>query len=357
MSSFKFILFSNCVITKGSAKIVIQDLQLNQWYELPLNVLEGIEILESKSLHEIGLNFNLEEVEILEYYLDFLLKSELGFVTDVPKYAFPSLELIWDSPYKITNLIVNLSNLNVNFDKFIPFQIQNLTIICDEKIEFNNKVFQCDPQSIYLVLNYSKNWRQIVKKYLCCFKNVSLVIINNSEIERDFITVHYVLKFTKKYSDKSIFSFEISNQLFLESQRYHTYFNRKLYIGIDGEIKNAFECFETFGNINEIKTPEKFEQIISAPDFQKYWFVNKEITDICKDCEFRLMCVDNRLPYQRVESEWYHKIDCNYNPYIAKWKGEEGYQTLEECGVISNEHGFSINYKKIAKINAVLWDE
>ena len=149
-------------------------------------------------------------VEILEYYLDFLLKSELGFVTDVPKYAFPSLELIWDSPYKITNLIVNLSNLNVNFDKFIPFQIQNLTIICDEKIEFNNKVFQCDPQSIYLVLNYSKNWRQIVKKYLCCFKNVSLVIINNSEIERDFITVHYVLKFTKKYSDKSIFSFEIS---------------------------------------------------------------------------------------------------------------------------------------------------
>ena len=69
------------------------------------------------------------------------------------------------------------------------------------------------------------------------------------------------------------------------------------------------------------------------------------------------MCVDNRLPYKRKENEWFHKIECKYNPYIAKWEGEEGYQTLEECGVLSNEKGFSIDHEKIAKINAVLWDE
>ena len=85
--------------------------------------------------------------------------------------------------------------------------------------------------------------------------------------------------------------------------------------------------------------------------------MKKDETDVCKDCEFRHMCVDNRLPYERSPNEWYHKIECNYNPYIAKWEGEEGYRTLAECGVISNEEGFSIDHEKIAEINEELWGE
>ena len=64
-----------------------------------------------------------------------------------------------------------------------------------------------------------------------------------------------------------------------------------------------------------------------------------------------------RVPYQRPDREWYHKIECNYNPYIAKWKGEDGYRTLSDCGVISNENEFSIDHERIAKINEELWEE
>jgi hypothetical protein len=145
--------------------------------------------------------------------------------------------------------------------------------------------------------------------------------------------------------------------LFTESQAHHTYFNRKLYIGSNGEIKNAPECPETFGFIQDLESPEELKTIIQTPEFQKYWFVHKEITDVCKDCEFRHMCVDNRLPHQRSENEWYHQTECNYNPYIAKWPHEEGYRTLEECGVISNENEFSIDHDKIAEINKELWGE
>lgn len=146
-------------------------------------------------------------------------------------------------------------------------------------------------------------------------------------------------------------------QLFTESQTHHTYFNRKMYIGAKGEIKNAPECEEEFGNINDLGSVEDLKQIIAIPEFQKYWFVHKELCDVCKDCEFRHMCVDNRLPYQRKDGSWYHKTECNYNPYICKWKDEEGYRTLEECGVVSNEKGFSINHEKITAINKTLWEE
>jgi len=130
-----------------------------------------------------------------------------------------------------------------------------------------------------------------------------------------------------------------------------------IYIGPNGEIKNAPECEEEYGFIQDLKSPEELKEIVQTPAFQKYWFVHKEICDVCKDCEFRHMCVDNRLPYQRSKNEWYHKTECNYNPYIAKWIGEEGYRTLAECGVISNENEFSIDHKKIAKINEELWGE
>jgi hypothetical protein len=69
------------------------------------------------------------------------------------------------------------------------------------------------------------------------------------------------------------------------------------------------------------------------------------------------MCTDNRVPFKRKKNEWFHKTECFFNPYISKWKEEEGYKTLSECGVISNENGFSIDHDKIAEINKVLWGE
>ena len=81
--------------------------------------------------------------------------------------------------------------------------------------------------------------------------------------------------------------------------------------------------------------------------------VNKIL--ICKDCEFRFVCSnDFELIYDNLLEVFTKKTDCKYNPYIAKWEGEEGYQTLEECGVISDETGFFIDHKKIAIINAGL---
>ena len=69
------------------------------------------------------------------------------------------------------------------------------------------------------------------------------------------------------------------------------------------------------------------------------------------------MCFDNRIPIKRNEKEWFMESDCHYNPYIAKWKGEEGYKTLTECGIQSNKEGFKINRKKLNTINKELWGD
>lgn len=78
---------------------------------------------------------------------------------------------------------------------------------------------------------------------------------------------------------------------------------------------------------------------------------------VCKDCEFRSICSDCRIYTENNGNEYSKPINCTYNPYISKWSNEEGYRTLSECGVISNEHEFSIDHERIAAINKELWGE
>jgi len=46
-----------------------------------------------------------------------------------------------------------------------------------------------------------------------------------------------------------------------------------------------------------------------------------------------------------------YKEPCIYNPYIAKWSGEEGYIPVKECGSYSKETGFIPDIEKITEIN------
>ena len=189
-------------------------------------------------------------------------------------------------------------------------------------------------------------------------KKISSVLLYNSPFEKNYGNCIYCYKEDLNRSfkrDRQLF--RINFELFSESQYHHTYFNRKLYIGPNGEIKNAPECEETFGNIKDLNSVEDLKEIISTVAFQKYWFVHKDLCDVCKYCEFRHMCVDNRMPFERADNQWYHKIECNYNPFIAKWEGDPGYRTLSECGVISNENEFSIDHDRIAEINKEIWEE
>ena len=148
----------------------------------------------------------------------------------------------------------------------------------------------------------------------------------------------------------------MNQNAFIESQSRNIYFNQKIFFDNLGNLNNSNLFNDHFGFIN-ILNYNQIYKIINSSEFNKIWFSSKEKIDICKDCEFRYMCQDERIPSFRNNNEWYHKTDCNYNPYLAKWQGEQGYKTLTECGVISNENGFSIDHEKITEINKELWGE
>ncbi len=250
------------------------------------------------------------------------------------------------TPSLITNAIVKIGidkqNLyNIDFIiscfhhllcKHIVVDFDGYATIKDLRMLFKT-INKYNIHETLLILNYSELFHsdEFAEVVLSSNRLKAIIIFScpfNKNLEN---YVHYYKQTRKRQNyNKSKFEFIPNNQLFLESLNHHSYFNRKLYLNEHGVIKNASECKDIFGLIHEYKSFNKIEEIIKSQSFQKYWNIKKDDCTICKDCEYRYMCIDNRLPFQAYDNNWYHKIECNYNPYIAKWKGDEGYITVEE---------------------------
>ncbi len=83
---------------------------------------------------------------------------------------------------------------------------------------------------------------------------------------------------------------------------------------------------KSYGNIRDTK----LEDVARDPEFQKLWFIHKDLIDVCRDCEFRHVCTDCRAYLKNPEDIYSQPAKCGYNPYIALWEGQEGFISVEE---------------------------
>lgn len=359
----KFLLFSDLIPTKGFNRSIILDPNRNDYH-----------FIFNEFYNEI-IKENPKE-DIREYCLD----NELGFLCPENLISnFKKKELSWETPSLITNCIIELNSLsdlkfisiienlgcvdftiiikNIQLIEFIKLMSTHFEIFDRSKcIEF---IFRYNTSIIEHLINNGKDLFSFSKiKSITFFESPENEVIFQPQAGLNF--VHCIdQNFDLIYScENHSWEYFSSNIDFIsEALNFHTYFNRKLYIGKEGEIKRSPLDENDFGNIREISSDEELKEIINKPNFQLFWKVKKDNCDVCKDCELRLMCLDSRIPILRKKNEYFFKSECNYNPYISKWKGEKGYLNLSKCGIVSDENSFSLDYEKIKKINLDLWGE
>lgn len=353
----------------GYVNCIIYDLQLQRYKYIPLSLFEIINQAKDKTIKDLfGLYEKKYHKVILEHFRQ-LEKEGFGFYTD-DLAQFPDLDLYWDHPSTISNAIIDWTTpktIKVNeFIETLGCEAVQLIIPPDiKKAEAILKRFEeRRVKSIELVTDYvskthSKQLIALTEKYFRVFFIYFYGSPEYKEIEtKRNVRITFIdspVKAAAAYELKAErWPFVVNIPFFTEAQKHHTYFNRKIYISSTGDVKNAPECEEVIGNINK-NSMEELIQAIQKEANQKYWNVSKDKCDVCKHCEFRYMCMDNRIPYQRRDGDWYHKEECSYNPYIGKWKDEEGYKSLKEIGVISDENWFFIDYNKVDQINKEIW--
>lgn len=288
-------------------------------------------------------------------WLNFLIENEYCFFIPIELIdCFPQINLKWESPSIITNTIIDVVNSNSNIDyeflqeincKHLLIRFYDIDNTNDIFNFFERKLSNITLRSIDLIIDQKLNKSTSENKFFFkqLFKNVKqLTSIRFSEKKKEIKT------FVPRFS--------ININMFSESQEFNVYFNRKLYIDGDGNIKNGIETKDIYGKMSTIRNLEYLTKKLKSKKLQELWIISKDKIDICKDCEFRYMCIDNRIPIKRNNNSFFFNLECSYNPYISKWLGDPDYYSLIEIGITSNEIGFSINHQKIRHFNQLIWN-
>ena len=104
--------------------------------------------------------------------------------------------------------------------------------------------------------------------------------------------------------------------LYTESLNYNAYYNKKIVIDQNGWIRPSFFESTFFGKVGD----KSISLILKNSKFAKYWKVKKDNIEVCKDCEFRYSCIDERIPHKSVKSKlWKFNSKCNYDPINMNW--------------------------------------
>lgn len=358
--------FEDCIPVRGYVRSLLCDLTRRRHHFLPNDLTD---ILQKNIINKD----EYASTENFDDYFDFLIENEFIFeTTENELELYPPMSLEWDYASKISNAVLEIGQEEKYDVCNVLSQIMNLgcrffTIIFDytANIDELTKIVETfEYSSVYTVEFICKHNPRIEKEqlhdFLQKYNRISYIAFYDADqnlveetegMRSNIVYSKETINHSKCLVNPAYFTNNVS--FFTESQKHNTFLNRKLSINKNGDILNYLGYKNTFGNVNI----QDIENIISTPEFQKLWFVCKEQVDVCKDCEFRHICIDSREPLQRSDGSWYFQQECNYNPYICKWNYEEGFMPLNACGVYSTSKGFEIDVEKIAKINDRLWSD
>lgn len=328
-------LFATVIPVKGVSRSALYDLHRQKFTLIPNALYHILVNHDGESKNKI-ISYYPDNEKIIEEYISFLISNEFAFLTPNPE-MFPAIDFRKkETPRIISNTIVEITTpLLFDFETLIKqldelgCQALELRILTANKyediVELLKHTQLSKLRSIELFFNYSPKLNTILLQEL--FKEnpriVGIQIFSSPEEKVEYFDPFSQLQlfYRKKKLKQGLVSlvkhtsmFAINYALFSEAQEKNTFFNQKVIIDYRGNILNSFQQDQAWGNINT----DLLNAIVTKREFQKVWNLSKDKLPGCKDCEFRYMCVDERLPLIQ-EGNSIFKEECNYDPYLNKW--------------------------------------
>jgi len=328
-------LFECCIPVKGAKRSVICDTQRQLYFFIPNDMYLFLNLIANKTIKTIYSEFGIQNRDIIDEYIDFLLVKELAFITEIPK-VFPPISQVFNQPEKINNSILDFNfQSNYNYSKAIS-ELEELGCKSIQlrffgeykKIEFE-KILTCFADtsfnSIEIICSTNKTFtRRYITNLLMNNRRLSVIYLFNSqkeevvEIQSNTIkTAMFIKQSLMNDKDCGCISpsyFSINLPHIIEAKNSNTCLNKKISITTDGLIKNCPSMENSYGMIDNTN----LKTVLKLKNFQALWAIKKDSIEICKDCEFRYICSDCRAFTQDNRSNS-KPLKCNYDPYNATW--------------------------------------
>ena len=353
-------LFSDIFITKGYNRSVLQDLSRNEYYFIPNLLAKIILKYDGKIEHfDIQEKSHSKYAELFKEYYSFLDENE--FIFDIDKRFvdnFPQINKTYEYPFNIINISIFFSRKNIKaikkaFENNVFYNVVNLHFFISDHISFqeieNLLSIIFSKSTISIQIEIGKDHKDIDKFNELQTNNQFIkVIAHNINISIDFFD-------SKEYKEK--YPFLLNHYIqYYEATEFNTYYNKRLYIDQDGFIKLNPKYNLVLGDIYSLRTDNDLNTIAENKQYKDICSIHRGIIEICKDCELRMMCIDDKMPIKK-ENHWFLENECIYNPFISKWQGEDGYLPVKEIGIYTEKTGFLPDKTKIAILNQQIWGE
>jgi SPASM domain peptide maturase of grasp-with-spasm system len=337
-----FKLYACCMPVKGAAQSIICDTQRGEYRIIPNDLCDILLQKDGTRIDDLIAQYGEDNREILVEYFETLYAHEFIFLcpSEAVTKLFPPIELRWDYPALITNALIDVDeNSNHDFGAIFK-QLENLgcsnieiRLFVTKEVAYLNSIFNAMEGSIIehvsivtpaipgfsipdYNLYFATHQRLVSMIIHSCTDDTLLKGEQSKMFSLTFIPQ------TVNNADCCGFihpqSFNSTLDFFAESQQFNSCLNRKISIDAAGNIKNCPAMKQSMGHISHTS----LASVIGQDEFTKYWHINKDQVNICKDCEFRYICHDCRTFIENPQDLFSKPLKCSYNPYEARWEDE-----------------------------------
>lgn len=333
-------IFSQVQIVKGYNRSCVYDLQRGD-YDLISNRFASLLLeINGKEINSSDILFDKYQREI-QKAVD---KEYIYFVENDLAKQLNEIDFIYKSPSKVTNAV-----LDVECECSLR-HVKTLEDVGCKHILIRILSFIELHILIYWLKKYLTNltFRHIEIEFMFDFPNLMLF---TDLLRQEQLPILDIRHASEDKSESFKPTFIINMEVYKEAKEFNVFYNKKLYIDSDGNYKTSLKA-------NKVFESEKFqlEKAIQKFDFTELWSTNKDKCSVCNSCEFRYMCIDNRIPVATTNvEELRYMEECSYNPFISKWSDEEGYISFAKLGDYLKTGEFIPNHNLIKKLNKKLW--
>ena len=334
-------IYADCFITSGKHRFSIYD-SLNgrlHFFNSDLYIIAKTQFREC-TIIDILNNLNNNDKAVVTNFAEYLLDNKLAMLTD-DIGRFPQMKVQWDSPYLLKRAIIDIRNVEHNLDVILP-SLDTLLCktlefrfysACDiaSKTEFISLLGKYSFDGFHLVCPYINVLMsdKYILKLVQLFKDNSRLLITFPSVPSNQIEI-LLTKFEKfsylnnriTLKTKIISSCKDCGNIdiekfkmlcvsdFMENNLYNGCLNRQIAIDEEGYIKNCPSMLNNYGHINDTC----LKDVVSNPEFTKYWHIKNDIINTCSSCEYRYLCGGCRA-YTLDGTDIYSKpAKCKYTP-------------------------------------------
>ncbi len=335
MKNRYFALFSCCIPVRGIGRSTICDVQRGTYYILPNSILDIIigNTLEHNSVEWLSDEYGDEIVS----WFNLLVEKECGYFFDNRALfdSFPPIELKHIQATEISNSIIDFDEQS---DHPLSKISNELSILECEAIEMRyffsprldriksdlRKFKKSAARTIEVVLKYRDDVD--FDDYLNLFyiftrlKRVTIFSANEEKYEEisEGIFIIYTLSHVTDETHCGIVEpelFTVNLNLVIDNLNHNSCLFGKISVDKAGQIKNCPSSQKGYGHVRK----NSLVTVARDLNFRKIWSISKQNISVCKNCEFRLICIDCRVYIEDQNDEYSKPKKCKYDPYEMKF--------------------------------------